>query len=684
MVAGPDNSGGESSLFKCLTGGVGVAALSSALIASAQTAPRALDPALAFGARTSVEDISLSPDGTKIAYVAPRSGQGAAVYIATIGGESKAVTGVNGDPERLLGCDWVANDRLACLIYAMVRSYEISPASRTVAFDIDGGNIKVLKQSDSMDARYANLYGGALLDLLPGEDGSVLMDRWFVPEQAYKTRIADEKEGYGVVRVDTRTMATKVVEQPERFGAEFITDGLGKVRIMGVQLPKGTSGYAGQKIKYSYRTTSSRKWNALGDYDVLSEEGVNPIAIDPKLNVLYALKKLNGRQALYRISLDGSLREELVFAHPQVDVDGVARVGRSRRPVGAIFTTEKRQVEYFDQELKTLAASLAKSLPNLPLVRFADASVDESKLLIYAGSDTDPGRYFLFDKTSRQLAEIMLARPELEKAKLSPMQAISYKAADGTDVPAYLTLPPGGAKSGLPAIVMPHGGPSARDEWGFDWLVQYFAHRGYAVLQPNYRGSSGYGDAWYEKNGFQSWRSAIGDVNDAGRWLVAQGVADPKKLAIVGWSYGGYAALQSAVVEPSLYKAVIAIAPVTDLKLLKEERRNWSDFSMTNKFVGSGPHVGEGSPAQNAERISAPVLLFHGDMDRNVTISQSRVMADKLRGAGKKVELVTYPKRDHGLSDSEVRIDMLSKSDAFLRSAMGIESQPAAVVSAPQ
>jgi dipeptidyl aminopeptidase/acylaminoacyl peptidase len=266
----------------------------------------------------------------------------------------------------------------------------------------------------------------------------------------------------------------------------------------------------------------------------------------------------------------------------------------------------------------------------------------------------------------------MLARPELEHAKLAPMTSVAYKAADGASVPAYLTLPPGGAKTGLPAIVMPHGGPSARDEWGFDWLAQYFAARGYAVLQPNFRGSSGYGDAWFQQNGFKSWRAAIGDVNDAGRWLVAQGIANPQKMAVVGWSYGGYAALQSAVVDPGLYKAVVAIAPVTDLNLLKEEARNWSNFSLVNEYIGSGPHVREGSPAQNASRVSVPVLMFHGDQDRNVEITQSRVMADKLRSAGKKVELVTYPKRDHYLEDNRIRVDMLRKSDAFLRSSMGM------------
>src|SRR4029077_14505845 len=222
------------------------------------------------------------------------------------------------------------------------------------------------------------------------------------------------------------------------------------------------------------------------------------------------------------------------------------------------------------------------------------------------------------------------ARSELEGVQLAKVRPITYQAADGVAVPAYLTLPPGKEDAkGLTAIVLPHGGPSARDEWGFDWLSQFYAARGFVVLQPEFRGSSGYGDAWFRQNGFRSWPVAIGDVLAAGRWLVKEGMADPKKLAIVGWSYGGYAALQSAVVDSGVFKAVVAIAPVTDLAALREERRRWSDYSLIAEVVGDRPHVREGSPAANAGKIKVPVLLFHGAMDANVDISHSRRMADR-------------------------------------------------------
>jgi dipeptidyl aminopeptidase/acylaminoacyl peptidase len=246
---------------------------------------------------------------------------------------------------------------------------------------------------------------------------------------------------------------------------------------------------------------------------------------------------------------------------------------------------------------------------------------------------------------------------------------VTNAAGDGTSIPGYLTLPPGKADvRGLPAIVLPHGGPSARDEWGFDWLAQYLAHQGYAVLQPNYRGSTGFGDAWLVENGFRSWRTSIGDISSAGKWLVAQG-ADPARLAIVGWSYGGYAALQSGVVEPDLFKKIVAVAPVTDLEQFKKEKRDYTNFRNVEDMIGSGPHVAEGSPAPNAARIAAPVLMFHGTLDVNVDVDQSRRMDAALKAAGKPSELVTFEGLEHGLVDSNVRAHMLDRIDAFLKAA---------------
>ncbi|MEO5866111.1 MAG: S9 family peptidase [Sphingomonas sp.] len=313
---------------------------------------------------------------------------------------------------------------------------------------------------------------------------------------------------------------------------------------------------------------------------------------------------------------------------------------------------------------------MSRALPGLPLITFVDASADEKKLLLFAGSDVDPGHYYLYDKATRHLDEVSPARPQLVGTKLAVVKPVSYPAADGTMIPGYLTLPPGSDGKNLPTIVMPHGGPGARDEWGFDWLAQFLANRGYAVLQPNFRGSTGYGDAWFKDNGFKSWRTAIGDVNDGGRWLIKQGIATPDRIAIFGWSYGGYAALQSAVLDPSLFKAIVAVAPVTDLETLRGESNDFTNHIIVDAFIGRGAHVREGSPAQNASRIAAPVLMFHGDRDQNVGIGESRLMASRLKSEGKQVELVEFHHLDHYLDDGEVRAQMLDKVDGFLRSSM--------------
>ena len=217
---------------------------------------------------------------------------------------------------------------------------------------------------------------------------------------------------------------------------------------------------------------------------------------------------------------------------------------------------------------------------------------------------------------------------------------------------------------------MPHGGPSARDEWGFDWLAQYFALRGYAAIQPNFRGSSGYGADWYQKNGFQSWKLAVGDVNDAARYLLSQKIAAPGKVAILGWSYGGYAALQSSVLDPDLFKAIVAIAPVTDLDRLRQESHNFVNYRKVDAFIGRGPHIKEGSPAQNAAVFKAPVMLFHGDRDLNVSIEESRLMQRRLNDAGRTVTLVEFSGLDHQLASAKARAQLLAQSDAFIRKAL--------------
>jgi dienelactone hydrolase len=653
-----------------------LASMMAPLPLCAQSA-KPFDAAAAFGARESVADVSLSPDGTTVAYVVPTEGQGSTAYTLSLskGAVPRGIVSATGKPERLESCHWVSNERLACMVYIVItRDSELLPITRVIAVNADGSNPQMLSNKSNAYTRGYLLGGGRVIDWLPDEDGAALMSRVYLPDDHVGTRLGSSKKGLGVDWVDTRTLAIKMVEPPREDAAEYITDGRGAVRIMGIRATQGSiENYDSGVVSYYYRQAGSREWQKLGDENRIDGTGFDPYAVDHERDVVYGFKKKDGRRALYSIALDGSLREDLIFARPDVDLGGLTRIGRRGRVVGVTFTTDMPQSAFFDPAIEKLAASLSKALPAQPIVHFVDSNLDESKLLVLARGDQDPGAYYLFDRKSRQLDTFFVVRKEIEGVKLAAVKPISYRAADGTVVPGYLTLPPGQESAkGLPAIVLPHGGPSERDVWGFDWMAQFYAARGFAVLQPNFRGSWGYGDEWFRHNGFQSWRTAIGDVLDAGRWLVAQGIADPNKLGIVGWSYGGYAALQSAIVDPGLFKAVVAIAPVTDLRLLKEEHRNWSDFKLISAFIGDGPQVSDGSPAQHADKIKVPVLLFHGALDRNVGIRQSREMSDRLASAGVRHELVTWEYLDHQLQDSTARADMLRKSDAFLRQAMGM------------
>jgi dipeptidyl aminopeptidase/acylaminoacyl peptidase len=354
-----------------------------------------------------------------------------------------------------------------------------------------------------------------------------------------------------VDRVDINTGKGRRIEQPRSLAAEYITDGHGNISVIGF-ISQSTTGdqYVG-RLAYSYRDPQSHELVSMGKLNTLSDEGFNPYYVDAPRQLAFGMRKHDGRLAVYSKSLTEDGPEELVYARPDVDVGGIVTIGRHKHVIGVSYTTDAREIYYLDPTMKAVATSLSKALPKAPMVSVIDSSDDEQKLLIFAGSDVDPGRFYLLDRKTKKLQVLMEVGPQLAGMALANVKSVKYPAADGTMVPAYLTLPPGKESAkGLSAIVMPHGGPSDRDEWGFSWLPQYYAARGYAVIQPEFRGSSGFGDDWFRNQGFKAWRVAVGDVGDAGRWLVAQGIADPKKLAIVGWSYGGYAAYSQPFSHP--------------------------------------------------------------------------------------------------------------------------------------
>ncbi|MEL6238712.1 MAG: S9 family peptidase [Pseudomonadota bacterium] len=635
------------------------------------------ETAARYGVRPSVLDISLSPSGTKIAWIAPGAEHTEVLNVYDMNGTDgiEAIITNTEQAGDLSYCDWVTDTRLLCGVAGMGKRSDdvLIPFSRMFAINADGSDVKVITKRKSLRALRFNQDGGRVIALdVAGMPGEVLLTRNYIKDRSTGTRLANStKEGLGVDRVDIENARRRSVEAPDPFASYYLADETGVVRFKSRSLVDSLGRLTGERV-YLYRPQGEDGWKKLSS--TLDDEellGFRPIAVSAGANALYGYRSINGYGAVVEVLLDGSGGINTVAARDDVDADGLLRIGRQRRVVGAAFATEKRSVEYFDPELAKLSKKLSKALPNQPLISIASASADEKRLIIIASSDTDPGLVYLYDKEQGTLNQLLAIREYLVDQPMGTMTPMSYPAVDNAEIPGFLTLPPGSDGKNLPAIVLPHGGPAARDYWGFDWLVQFLTARGYAVLQPNYRGSSGYGEAWFGRNGYQSWDVAVGDIADAGRWLVSEGIADPDKLAIMGWSYGGYAALQSQVVDADLFKAVVAIAPVTDLEFLRDDARAYTSFRVRDEQLGEGPHIAAGSPRRHAEDFKAPVALFHGTLDINVEVRHSRAMADALEDAGKPVVYSEYEGLQHDLDDSKVRAEMLEKIDTFLSSALG-------------
>lgn len=625
--------------------------------ASAETA----DLATLFGARENVESVGLSPLGDFVVYKTPAGPRDTNFVVAEIAtGQDKLIANSSFEQARISDCNWAKNDRLTCVVVGETNLDGLKIGfTRMFAIGRDGTNMRLLGTRSNDRSLDLNQYSGALIDTLPEDPENVLLQVPFLEQVTTGTRLLSPESGLGVKRYNIYNGRSTTQERPNANTSRYVSDTKGEIRFRTIREVDGDRNYTGKRSHW-YRGQTDRTWKQI----TLSDDA-SMVGFDESGDNIYTLEPVNGRDALVKHRLDGSATKDTVFAHDKVDITGLVRFGAKQRPVGVYYYDDYEHLEYFDEGLKTLGKSLAKVLPGKSIT-LLDTSWDENRILLFAQADDDPGTYYVFDRKKRELMLITPVRHQLEGRTLAKTKPISYPAADGTSIPGYLTLPPGQDGKRLPLIVMPHGGPSSRDTWGFDWMAQFLAAKGYAVLQPNYRGSWGYGEAWIGDNGFQGWRQAIGDINDGARWAIASGLADADRVGIVGWSYGGYAALQSNVVDPTLYKAAVAIAPVTDFARVVSEARSFKNARLVKDFVGSGPELQAGSPVKHAAAIRVPVLMFHGTMDLNVDVEQSRVMARELRKEGKSVDYVEFDGLQHSLIDSKARIDMLTRIGTFL------------------
>jgi dipeptidyl aminopeptidase/acylaminoacyl peptidase len=645
-----------------------------AAVDEAQLSSHALaDDAKAFGSREFVRDVDISPSGQKVLLLVSAAGAATTANIIDVGtSKITRVVESTGRPQRLYWCSFAGEQHVVCKFGGVDHiGDDLANFSRLITVNADGTKLRQLGQQESDRNAYVMQSDGDIVDWMTSAEGRLLMERSYVPEvQNTGHLISRSKEGLGVDLVDLDTLKASPVEPPRNEVGGYLSDGRGNIRIMSISGIDQLTGQLTGATTVRYRLAGGRDWADLAQYDDNSRLGLYPLAVDAEQNVLFARQRVNGRDALVRVALDGSKTITMIAKNDRVDIDDVVRFGRGQRVIGYTYADEKRHVVYFDPEFGKLQSALASAL-KLPQIDFEESSRDGQQLLIRASSDTNPGTFYVFSRPTHSLLEVGQVRPQLEGRTLAQVQPIEVPAPDGVMIPAYLTLPPGSSGKNLPAVVLPHGGPSARDEWGFDWLSQFFAARGYVVIQPEFRGSDGYGDAWLNKNGFQNWRTSIGDVTAAAKYLVSKGIADPNRIAIFGWSYGGYAALQSAVVEPTLYKAAIAVAPVTDFAMVKAEAEDFTISDLVKREIGAGPHIVEGSPLQNAQRIKVPVLLVHGDMDTNVNIRESQAMEAALKKSGTPVEMLTFAGLDHQVDDSDARTAMLTKAGELLDRTIG-------------
>ncbi|MBB3861962.1 dipeptidyl aminopeptidase/acylaminoacyl peptidase [Novosphingobium hassiacum] len=341
----------------------------------------------------------------------------------------------------------------------------------------------------------------------------------------------------------------------------------------------------------------------------------------------------------------------------------------SRQFIGWREEADRPAYHFSDAFRQKVANATVKAFPGLS-VHIQGWNDAFDKLLVMTEGVGDPQTWWRVNIRTGAAGELGVSYP-MDAGSVGPMQMVNYKAGDGLDIAAVLTLPPGREAKNLPVIVMPHGGPTARDYPGFDWWVQALASRGYAVLQPNFRGSDGYGVA-FRRAGNREWgRKMQSDISDGLAWLAAQGIADPKRACIVGASYGGYAALAGVTLQQGLYRCAVAVAGVSDVAKLVATDLRASAYDKTMKAalaeeIGAKTDLKAISPVAFAARADAPVMLIHGKDDLRVPFEQSKAMDAALRAAGKPVELVVLPGEDHYLSRSATRLAMLEALVRFV------------------
>ncbi len=435
------------------------------------------------------------------------------------------------------------------------------------------------------------------------------------------------------------------------------------------------------ELRLIYRTSADEDFSTLARFDPrdLKGDGFEVVGFteDPRIILIRDLNE-QGRLALYKFDTTTSKVIETVFSDDKYDVGGVRYAPGTDRIVSVSYLADSPRTVFFDDGERADQATLNRLYPGLDSgIVSRDAS--GAKVIARTTSAASAPTYYYFDVARNIYTPLGTAYPELSGMTLSDTRPITYEARDGTAIDGYLTVPKGADPRNLPLIVYPHGGPASRDFLRYDYWVQYFVSRGWAVLQMNFRGSDGYG-RMFEKSGEHQWGKAMqDDITDGVKWAVAQGTADPARICIVGASFGGYAALQGAVSTPDLYKCAVSLNGVSDMEAMISDKRFYSNYLLVRDYLAQGDPR-EVSPAYHAGQAKSPILVAYGTKDRVVDYDQSTSMIAALRRAGKAVVEVKLEGGDHYLTHESDRIRFFEAMDKFLQEQLGLGPVPSSQI----
>ncbi len=606
-----------------------------------------------YGHLPSLEDVILSPDGSKVAYV-KTFGDQRDLMIAAVG-QPQSFGGAHVGDAKLRGLGWMDNDNL--LITSSTTSlppFGFSGAQREW-YQLETYNTVNRKLAglsfDVRDERTFNVVSGTAAVREVGGVTTLFVPGLYVTRQTLP----------GLFEYSVAARHIKLIAKGDEPSTTWLVDGAGRIAAEFV--------YRDERKVWELRSrqhdrlTVSAGGNAAIDVPSM-------LGFDVSGDSILVQFIENGDPVWKPLLLkDGSWGAPLEKGAAFRSVIEDRTTGRI---IGGVKDIDDSHYVFFDAELQAHWNAILRAFPDerVDLVSHSD---DFTKVIVRVFGVKDGYVYALFDWYTHQSVILGQAYQGVVPAEV---RRVSYRAADGMVIPGYLTLPRGAVDKDLPLIVMPHGGPAVADTLRFDWWAQAFAAQGYAVLQPNYRGS--YLNYRFAASGFGEWgRKMQTDLSDGVRYLAQQGIIDPKRVCIVGGSYGGYAALAGVTLDPGVYRCAISVAGVSDLKRML----NWTNYSIGHgdnrtqrywdRFMGvsgpSDPLLKAISPIEHVNAVTAPVLLIHGKDDTVVPYEQSDVMADALKHAGKSVELVTLKHEDHWLSRSATRQQMLEASVAFLR-----------------